>query len=420
MPVFSFEAMDGQGKVLKHEVEAESREDAITKIRSMGYIPTRVSQKAQTQEDAMAGYGIDMVEEKEVKPGLLARIRGRVSSSQLSNFTVQLATLLEAGLPIVRSLRILENQLQAGGLKEQVRTVADDVEGGSSLSEALARHPGTFDRLYVSMVRAGEAGGVLDVIMRRLGDFLEKSVRLKRRIIGAMIYPAVIIVVALAVLGFVMAFIIPRFQKLFKEFGAQLPFITETLLSISSFFVNYWYVFVLGVVAIVVLFKLLASSGGGRSFMDRTKMSLPLVGDVYKKAILARFARTLGTLVASGVPILQALGIVKEAIGNAVVESAVENVTSSIKEGESIADPLRQSGVFDEIFVNMVSVGEETGDLDKMLNRIADNYEEDVDVKVESMMSVLEPVMIVCIGAVVGLIVIALFMPLMSIIKRLS
>ena len=177
---------------------------------------------------------------------------------------------------------------------------------------------------------------------------------------------------------------------------------------------------VLGVVALVVLFKLLASSGGGRSFMDRTKMSLPLVGDVYKKAILARFARTLGTLVASGVPILQALGIVKEAIGNAVVEGAVENVTSSIKEGESIADPLRQSGVFDEIFVNMVSVGEETGDLDKMLNRIADNYEEDVDVKVESMMSVLEPVMIVCIGAVVGLIVIALFMPLMSIIKRLS
>jgi len=419
MPVCSFEAMDQQGRMPKHEVEASTREEAIAKIRSMGYVPTRVSQKAQAQasEAAAPTYAFEEVTE-EVKPGLLRR--GKVPMAQLASFTVQFATLLEAGLPMVRSLRILQQQLPPGLLREQIRTVADDVEGGSSLSEALARHPKTFDKLFVAMVRAGEAGGVLDVIMRRLGEFLEKSVRLKRRIIGALIYPAIIIGVAVLVVAVVMGVIIPKFKALFEQWNVPLPYITQLLISISTFFVNYWYIPIGLIVALIALWKVVGLTGGGSAFFDTMKMRLPLVGDIYRKAILARFARTLGTLIASGVPILQALSIVKEASGNVVVEGAIENVTGSIKEGESIAGPLRASGVFDEIFVNMVSVGEETGELDKMLNRIADNYEEEVDVKVESMMSIIEPVMIVLIGGVVAFIVISIFMPLMSIIENIS
>jgi len=418
MPVFSFEAMDQQGKMMRHEVEASTREEAIAKIRSMGYIPTRVSQKEETPTgSSAAGYVFEEVAE-EAKPSLFRR--GRVSMSQLANFTVQFATLLEAGLPMVRSLRILQQQLPSGLLRDQIRIVADDVEGGASLSEALARHPKTFDRLFVAMVRAGEAGGVLDVIMRRLGDFLEKSVRLRRRIIGALIYPAIVISVAVLVVAVVMGVIIPKFKVLFEQWNVKLPYITHLLISISSFFVQFWYVPVGIIVALVALWKLAGLTSGGSALFDAMKMRLPLVGDIYKKAVLARFARTLGTLIASGVPILQALSIVKEACGNVVLENAVEDITGSIKEGESIAGPLRASGVFDEVFVNMVAVGEETGELDKMLNRIADNYEEEVDVKVESLMSILEPVMIVLIGGIVAFIVISIFMPLMSIIESIS
>jgi len=418
MPVFSFEAMDQQGKMLRHEVEASTREEAIAKIRSMGYIPTRVSQKEQAAEAAAPSYAFEEVVEEAARPGLFRR--GKVSLSQLADFTVQFATLLEAGLPMVRSLRILQQQLPSGLLKEQIRAVADDVEGGASLSEAMARHPKTFDKLFVAMVRAGEAGGVLDVIMRRLGDFLEKSVRLKRRIIGALIYPAIILGVAVLVVAVVMGVIIPKFKALFEQWNVPLPRITQLLIAISTFFVQYWYIPVGILIALIALWKLAGLTSGGSAVFDTMKMRLPLVGDIYKKAILARFARTLGTLIASGVPILQALSIVKEASGNVVLEKAVEGVTGSIKEGESIAGPLRASGVFDEVFVNMVAVGEETGELDKMLNRIADNYEEEVDVKVESLMSVIEPVMIVLIGVIVAFIVISIFMPLMSIIENIG
>jgi len=372
MPLFSFEAMDKQGRMLKHEVEASTREEAIAKIRSMGYIPTRVSEKGQTQSsEAASAYGFEEAAE-EAKPALLRR--GKVSTGQLASFTVQFATLLEAGLPMVRSLRILQQQLPAGPLREQIRVIADDVEGGASLSESI----------------------------------------------GALIYPAIIIGVAVLVVAVVMGVIIPKFKALFEQWNVPLPYITQLLISISTFFVNYWYIPIGLIVLLIALWKLAGLTGGGSAFFDTIKMRLPLVGDIYKKAILARFARTLGTLIASGVPLLQALSIVKEASGNVVVENAIENVTGSIKEGESVAGPLRASGVFDEVFVNMVSVGEETGELDKMLNRIADNYEEEVDVKVESLMSILEPVMIVLIGGVVAFIVISIFMPLMSIIENIS
>ncbi|RLG53802.1 MAG: type II secretion system F family protein, partial [Candidatus Hydrothermarchaeota archaeon] len=335
MPLFSFEAMDKQGRMLKHEVEASTREEAIAKIRSMGYVPTRVSQKAQAQASESAAPVYSFEEAPEEKPSLLRR--GRVSMGQIASFTVQFATLLEAGLPMVRSLRILQQQLPAGPLREQIRTVADDVEGGSSLSEALARHPKTFDKLFVAMVRAGEAGGVLDVIMRRLGEFLEKSVRLKRRIIGALIYPAIIIGVAVLVVAVVMGVIIPKFKALFEQWNVPLPYITQLLIGVSTFFVNYWYIPIGLIVALIALWKLTGLTGGGSAFFDAMKMRLPLVGDIYRKAILARFARTLGTLIASGVPLLQALSIVKEASGNVVVEKAIEGVTGSIKEGESVA-----------------------------------------------------------------------------------
>ncbi len=417
MPVFTFEAMDGTGKVVRDDVEAANRDDAIAQIRSMGYFPTKIKQKAGAPSTGRAGAGVIAYTEE-----TSARKRGFFSGvrfKDLAQFTVQLATLQDAGLPIVRSLRILEGQMKSGNLKSILTEVAEDVEGGSSFSEALSKHPKVFDRLYVNMVKAGEAGGVLETILNRLADFMEKSLRLKRRIIGASVYPIVVLSVAVLIIAGIMVFVIPKFEKMFSDIGVPLPPTTELLLAVARLVQSFWFLIPAIPIGLFVLLKLMGTSSGGRSFIDRTKLRLPLIGPVLKKSYIARFARTLGTLIASGVPILDALSIVKEAIGNSVIEDAVEDVHGSIKEGETVAGPLKTSGVFDDVFINMVDVGEETGELDKMLNKIADNYDEEVDVAVESMTSVLEPIMIVGMGAIVGFVVVSLFMPLVSLIEKL-
>lgn len=416
MPVFTFEAMDGTGRVVREDVEAPTREEAIAQIRSMGYFPTRIKQKSGGT-GAPSAAAQAYVEEVPVarRGGLFGGVRFK----DLAQFTVQLATLQDAGLPIVRSLRILEGQMRSGSLKNQVFEVAEDVEGGSSLSDALAKHPKTFDRLYVNMVKAGEAGGVLETILTRLADFMEKSLRLRRRITGAAVYPIVVLTVAVIIVTGIMLFVIPKFQQMFKDIGVPLPATTELLLMITDLVRQYWFLIPGIPIGLFVLYKLISSAPGGRTTFDSLKLKFPLIGGVLKKSYIARFARTLGTLISSGVPILDALSIIKEAIGNRVIENAVANVHDSIKEGETVAGPLKESGVFDDVFVNMVDVGEETGELDKMLNKIADNYEEEVDVAVESMTSILEPIMIVGMGAIVGFIVVALFMPLVSLIEEI-
>lgn len=342
-----------------------------------------------------------------------------VSFKQLTTFTTQLSTLQDAGLPIVRSLKILEGQMKPCTLKNTLMEVAGDVEGGSTFSEALGKYPKIFDKLYVNMVRAGEMGGILDTILRRLASFMEKSQKLRKRILGAMVYPASVLSVAGLILALIMILVVPQFEKIFTDLGVPLPGITKMLIAGSHHAGLGLFLVVVGVVSLIVGYKLVSGNKAGKTVIDRVFLSLPIFGDIIRKSSISRFTRTLGTLLSSGVPILEALSIVKNAIGNQVIANAITAVHESIREGESIAEPLAQSGEFDDIVVNMIDVGEETGELDKMLVKIADNYDEEVDVLIGSMVSLLEPLMIIVMGFIIGFIVIALFVPLISLVQKL-
>ena len=415
MPVFAFEAIKNDGQKVKSEVTAESKDEAIKKIQGQGLRPTRITaQKEESKSRAVPG--VEKAPAKK-KAGLLAR---GVSSNDIVTFTTQLSTLQDAGLPIVRSLKILEEQQKPGRFKDQLEEVSSEVEQGSTLSEAMAKYPKSFDKLYISMVKAGEAGGVLDVILRRLAGFMEKSQKLRKQVKGALIYPAAVITVAILILVVIMLFVVPAFEKMFADIGQALPAPTQLLLSTSQAIQTYWYLIPLIPIFLMVIMKLIARTEAGEKALDAFKLRMPVFGNIIKKSSVARFCRTLGTLIASGVPILEALRIVKDAVGNVIISNAIEDVHGSIREGDTIADPLRSSGIFDELLVNMIDVGEETGELDKMLMKIADNYEADVDVAVEGMSSLLEPLLIVGMGLVVGFIVISLFLPLVSIIKNIG
>ena len=347
----------------------------------------------------------------------------------MTTFTRQLSTLQDAGLPLLRSLQILESQQKPGRLRTVLGSVCEDVEGGNTLSDAFARHPKAFDRLYVKMVKAGEIGGVLDVILQRLADFMEKGQRLRRRIKGAMIYPTVVILIAVAIVTGIMYFVIPKFQEIFNDFNVKLPALTLWLVSASKWIAGTASPDqrVPGVVwiasspfLIYFFFKIIRKTHYGRASTDWIGLKIPVIGGLIQKTTVARFTRTLGTLVAAGVPILEAITITKETSGNWVFEEALGKVHDSIKEGETFAEPLRKAKVCDLIVVNMIDVGEETGDLDVMLMKIADNYDEEVDVAVASLLSLLEPFMVVILGGIVGTIVLALFLPLVSMIESVS
>ena len=417
MPVFAYEAVDRNGQRVRNEVNASSKDDAIKQIRSQGLRPTRVQLR-------QGGVAPTKAKAAKKKKGFV--LFDTIKSAQVTTFTTQLSILQDAGLPIVRSLKILESQQKVGKFKQQIGSVAEDVESGSTFSEALAKYPKTFDRLYVSMVKAGEAGGVLDVILNRLAGFMEKSEKLRKKVKGAMIYPAVVITVAVLILVVIMVKVVPAFQDMFKDIGKELPTPTRILVAISNtlshqtvpYIPDAVWIFAGAPFLIWFTIKFIGRTEKGRAAVDSFKLRMPIFGIIMKKSAIARFCRTLGTLISSGVPILEALRIVKDAIGNAVISRAIEDVHGSIREGDTIADPLRQAGIFDELLVNMIDVGEETGELDKMLVKIADNYDMDVDVAVESMSSLLEPILIVGMGLMVGFIVIALFMPLVSIIQQ--
>ena len=347
------------------------------------------------------------------------RPRGRATVKALTQFTSQLSTLQDAGLPIVRSLKILEGQLERGPLKSTLSDVTEDVESGSPLSDALAKHPQTFDGLYTNMVKAGEAGGVLDVILSRLAGFMDKAQKLRRKVKGAMIYPIVVLVVTVSILLLIMIFVVPKFEEVFKQIPGigELPAITRGLQAVSRFLVDRWYVVFGTIFVLIVGIRAFKMSAPGRRFFDRLRLRLPIVGPLARKIVVARFTRTLGTLIASGVPILEALSICKNTAGNVVLEEALDKVHESVREGESIAEPLGESGIFDDIVVNMIDVGEETGELDKMLIKVADNYDEEVDVAVGSLVSIIEPLLILFMGGAVFLIVLGLFLPLMKLIQ---
>jgi len=409
MALYQYEAMNAQGQEIRDEVEAASQEEAIQKIRAKNYFPTNIREKAAAKTKRRAAPSAE-------RKGKTIAF-GRASPKHLTMFTRQLSTLQDAGLPILRSLRILHGQQKPGVLKNALSDVIEDVEAGATLSEAMAKHPKCFNRLYVNIVRAGEAGGVLDKILLRLADFMEKSLALRRRVIGAMIYPAVVLTVAALIVSLIMTFIIPKFEKIFSEFDAELPGPTLMLIGLSHAIKSYWFVGPIALVLLVLGFRLLKMTSGGRFALDWFKLHVPIVGRIVNRSAVSRFTRTLGTLIASGVPILDALKITRDTVGNEVIARALTSVHDSIREGESIAGPLKQSGVVDAIVVNMIDVGEETGDLDKMLTKVADNYDEEVDTLVGGLVSALEPVMVLILGCIVGGIVISLFLPLVSIIQ---
>ena len=415
MPTYKFEAMNTSGAEVKDSVEALSEEEAQQKIKQMGYFVTKIVEVAGSKKkgDKKAA------QQKKRKKGQTFTIGG-VSSKQLCTFTRQFSTLQDAGLPVLRSLKILEHQMKPGVLKNALLDVVDDVESGSTLSEAFAKHPKCFDRLYVNMVKAGEAGGALEIILQRLADFKEKAQSLKRRITGAMVYPVVVILVAVSILSFIMIYIIPKFENIFKDFGFKLPDLTLALMATSRWFVSYWYTLPLFPIGIWLLIKLIRLNKTGNYVMDRMKLFVPVMGQIIEKTIVARTTRTLGTLVSSGVPILEALSITRETCTNAVFERMYQKVYESIREGETIAAPMKESRLVDDMVVNMIDVGEETGDLDTMLYKVADVYDEEVDVLVEGLISLLEPLMIVVLGLIIGTIVIALFMPLIKLLEGLS
>ena len=413
MATFQFEAMDSAGAEVKDSIEAASEEEAQAQIRKMGYFVTKLNEKSAKKQKEK---GKDKKKKKKGKSFTI----GGVKSKLLCTFTRQLSVLQDAGLPVLRSLKILEGQMKPGVLKNSLIDVVDDIEAGSTLSEAFAKHPKCFDRLYVNMVKAGEAGGALEVILQRLAQFKEKAQSLKRRVTSAMIYPAVVILVAGTILGFILYFIIPKFKKIFMDFGVELPKITLVLLEVSDWVVEFFYLIPLIPIGFWVFCKLLRKNKSGAYFLDRVKLMMPVMGGIIEKSIVARTMRTLGTLVASGVPILEGLSIVRETAGNAVFERAFQKVIDSIREGDTIAQPLKEARVVDDMVVNMIDVGEETGDLDTMMNKIADVYDEEVDTLVEGLVSLLEPLMIVFLGGCIGFIVIALFMPLIKLITELS
>ena len=424
MANFAFEAANAAGKTEKGTIEAESSEDAIRKIRSQGLFPTSVrEQRKGGAKGKKKPTNLDVKKKKGFSLSL-----GGVSSKVLTTFTRQMSTLQDAGLPLLRSLQILEDQQKPGKLKNVLGEVCDSVSSGASLSDAFAQHPKVFSNLYVKMVAAGEIGGVLDVIMQRLAEFMEKGQRLKRRIIGAMIYPAVVITIAVAIVTGIMYFVIPKFQEIFNDFEVELPALTKWLIAASKWVAGQesgqrvpgavWIAF--SPVLIFFFFKVIRKTTFGRASTDVIRTKLPVIGMLIRKTAIARFTRTLGTLVAAGVPILEAILITRDTSGNYVFEKALTKVHDSVREGESFAKPLREAKVCDAIVVNMIDVGEETGDLDAMLMKIADNYDEEVDVAVASLLSLLEPFMVVILGCIVGTIVLALFLPLVAMIESVS
>ena len=438
MPTYLFEAIDATtGKEIRDTVDAATEAEAQATIRSMGYMVTKIKAK----KAAVAGG-------KKKNRGF---VFGGVKGKDLTQFTRQLSILQDAGLPILRSLKILANMQKPGRLKFSLEDVCDEIEGGSTLSEAMSKSPKAFDRLYVNMIRAGEAGGALEVILRRLSEFMERAEALKRKVKGAMVYPVVVVSVAVGILTFIMIKIVPQFKKIFDDFGTSLPPMTEVLINVSNLAVNYWWAIPAIPFGFNLIIKGIKKIPYGRFGWDLFTLKVIIFGQLVEKNIVSRSARTLGTLLGAGVPILEALNITRSTSGNMMFEKMFQKTSDSIRDGNSIAKPLKEYSVppfnvvallfwtifipgigallymgkykqpvVDDLMINMVDVGEESGELDTMLYKVADTFDEEVSVLTESLTSLMEPLLIIFLGGAVGFIVIALFLPLIKLINDLS
>jgi type IV pilus assembly protein PilC len=428
MPRYNYVALDARGNETKGVIEVGSQNEAIGRVKEMGLFPTKITEadkeeksggkkgKAKPAAKPKAGGKKGGININIKIPGFGSGVKPKV----LTTFTRQLATLVDAGLPLLRGLRVLEKQERNAALKRILGELAQAIEGGSTFSEALAQHPKVFNRLFVNMVKAGELGGVLEVVLKRLAEFSEKAQKIKGKVKAALFYPIAVLIVAVGIMVLLMTFVVPKFKDVFGGMGITLPGFTVFVLAVSDIIKNNILGTLGAMAVVVVLFLLFIKTKFGRHFWDKTKLVMPPTGQVVTKVSISRFTRTLGTLVSSGVPILQALTIVKETAGNVIIANAVAKVHESVKEGETITAPLEASRVFPPMVISMVDVGEQTGALPEMLLKIADNYDEEVDNAVAAMTSLLEPIMIVFLAVIVGSIVIAMFLPLIAMITNLS
>ena len=431
MPRYTYVALDARGQESTGLVDAASTNEAIGQLRQAGYFPTTVLEegraagrdgKAPKAAKKFKGARAVAPAAAGQKKGIVLFQRKTVKTRVLMIFTRQLATLIDAGLPLLRALTVLAKQERDRVLQKTISHLSDSVQGGSTFSEGLAQHPRIFNDLYVNMVRAGELGGVLELVLTRLAEFQEKAQKIKNKVVAAMVYPIIVMVLAIAILAFLLVFIVPRFEQIFKDMlgDKPLPGITLFVISVSNAVKDHWPIIAGAIVLLIVVTKFAGRTVKGRVLIDRLKLRIPLFGDLLRKTAISRFSRTLGTLVTSGVPILQALNITRETAGNKVIANAINLVHDAVKEGESIVQPLEASGAFPPMVISMIDVGEETGQLPEMLLKIAEVYDDEVDNSVAALTSMLEPIMIVFLALVVGTIVIALFMPLISIITGLQ
>lgn len=417
MPKFKYSAIDQSGKQKNGTVSADSQEAANSKLNSMGLMPTSIAETAEKSPAKTRGGGSSP---KKKSGGVsFGKI---ISAEELTRFTRQLSTLLEAGLPLLRAIEVMVRQEKNLRFKAVLEQIGDQVKSGNSFSDALAQHPKVFDRLFVNMVKAGEAGGVLAVVLSRLAGFMENTERTKKKVKSAMVYPIVVVAVAVTIVVLLMVLVVPKFQAIFDDMlkGAALPGPTQFVISLSEFIQNNIIVSIILVIAFVFGVKFFLKTKFGSTMFNWVALNFPKVGDLVSKVNIARITRTFGTLLSSGVPILQAINITKDITGNVYFSRALTKVHDSVRDGEPLSAPMEREKIFPNMVTSMVDVGEETGELAEMLNRIADNYDEDVNNAVAGITSIIEPIMIVFLAVAVGFIVIALFLPIVEIIQKLS
>ena len=429
MATFQYIAMDAQGKEQRGTVDAADRAQAIAAVRAAGLFPSAIGEVkggggAAAKKPAAKKAAAPTKKAKDIKINikLPSFLGGRVKPKDLTTFTRQLATLVNAGLPLMRCIEVLKKQNQIPAMGTCLNGISESIAGGGTFSEALTAYPKIFDNLYVNMVKAGEAGGVLEVVLNRLAEFAEKAQKIKNKVKGAMIYPSVVLFAAIGITAFLLVTVIPKFQQVFNDIlgGAALPAITEFVMGISDFVQHNGLQILAGVAALVVIYKIFGKTPFGAYQLDKLRISMPIIGTLVRRTAISQFSRTLGTLLSSGVPILQALVIVRDTTGNRVVRRAIQMVHDAVKEGESMTDPLAASKVFPPMVVSMVQVGEETGALPDMLTRIANTYDDEVDNAVAGMTAAIEPALIIFLAVVVGTIVIAMFLPMIKIISSVS
>lgn len=397
MPIYKWEGKTRQGSIAKGEMDAPNEEAVISKLRSKQVMATRVKLKPKSL-------------------GEITIFKQKVTEREIVVFTRQFATMIDAGLPLVQCLEILVGQQENPTFAEVLSEIKSDVEAGSTFAKALGKHPKVFDSLFVALVAAGEVGGILDTIMNRLGAYIEKSLKLKKKVKGALVYPAAVMGISIIVVLILLIFVIPVFAKMFESFGGQLPAPTQFVVNISSFITDFWFILIPGIIGFFFLFKTLMATPKGNEIKDDMVLKLPVFGDLVRKVAVAKFTRTLSTMITSGVPILDGLEIVAKTSGNMTIEKAILKTKDRIAEGKTIAEPLQETGVFPNMVCQMITVGESTGALDVMLAKIADFYEDEVDQTVDALTTLLEPMMMVFLGGTVGGMLVTMYLPIFKLV----